>query len=214
MAFAFFLLGQVILRAWDRDRDDRKALVRLERLLLVQANAVLVLKASIAALPGSIGKGAIVFDSPREIRPPDEELHVDLVNLDLVSGVVSLVVTIERINAEVANVKSAYGKIADLRVSQKITLDEYKEHAASFVGICQLLDEALTSYEKEADEITAHVRALFKRREPLALRLVKVVSKMLFRRGQPTPQDLANERNALAADRKALADAARKSLPR
>jgi hypothetical protein len=207
LAFSFFLLGQVILRAWDRDRDNRKALVRLERLFLVQRNAVIVLKASIALLPRGIARGAIVFDSPREIRPPDEALHVDLLNLDLVSGVLSLVVTIERINAEVANLNSAYGRIADLRISKKITLEEYKEHAVTFEGLCRMLDEALTAYEKEADELIAQVRALLKRPEPPALRLVNVVARKVFGRGQPTPQELENEREALAADRTALTKA-------
>jgi len=139
LAFVFFLLGQVMLRAYERARDHYNALVRLEHLLHEHLDIIGTFSPQIAAFRRNVESGKAFYELPKPL-PVDPSIQVALNDIALVNRVASLSMLLRRGNEDIDTFRAAYSNLLDWYLTAgpgvEGNVDVYRRNAIPLVTQC------------------------------------------------------------------------------
>ncbi len=164
-AFGFFLVGNRITWARDRQMRHHSALVKYEFLLNQYLEIIGINRSHIAHFLSAVGRGAIAWNTPREFPTYTDGLP-SLMNLPLINELFSLSITIDRLNGDISNLNSAYGEIKRLLMEQR-AVAEYAVNAETIGGNYKEIDRHLEKTRERVINVLAMVRVLAKRDNPM-----------------------------------------------
>jgi len=199
VAFVFFLLGQAILKAYDKARDHLEALVRIERLLNDHLDIVHVHINQIGTLRRNIESGHLLIDLPRNL-PIDENAGFHLLDIVIINKLMSLWTLGRRINNDVENLRAAYGQIAGLFLGGRVQPDGYIKNASFVVSGFETVAKGLDTYKTETEEVLARVRLHFQRRQPMPMRFVGFLTRRVWVRLGPIEEAAVRKELAQMAE--------------
>ena len=177
--FCFFLVGQVILKAYDNAREHREAIVRLERLLNEQLDTLDVHVRQIQTLRGTVSAGQLLLDMPRSL-PVDDAVALRILDIDIINRVLGLWMSARRINIDVDNLRAAYGQLSGVFLGGKIERNGYIANASFVVSGFEAVAEALGNYKTEAEQLLARVRIHARRKQKWPMAFVQFLTRNMW----------------------------------
>ncbi len=188
IAFVFFLLGEALLKAYDRSKSHYDGLVSLERVLNLQLDEISVVGFQMRTLRQHLEKGRVLIDLPRSITKP-EGMFLELFDIDLVNRLLSAGVLLRRANNDIENLREAYSRLFEGYLDQTLPREAYVENGRFVVGGFEAVAAALEQYRQEAENILARVRLRLAAGTPRTHRLVRWLISHLMVNTATLPDD-------------------------
>jgi len=155
-AFLFFLLGQLILRAYERTRQHHVALVNLQFVLNSQLDEIAENKNNVSTIKKlNFTKGNLIISLPRRLSAFSPQILNALLDDFTLNETFSLMMELRTYNNYIENFNESYLKLRDVYLDNTITKDRYAEEAAKSVkGYINLVDSLLV-YERKIKRLMA-----------------------------------------------------------
>jgi hypothetical protein len=205
LAFLFFVIGEAVLRSFDRGARHCNALVSLERLLNQQLDEIHVIEWQVPKLRPKLEQGHALIDLPRPI-PTAAGVQGDLFEIDLVNRLFSSDALLRRGNNDIENLRAAYGQLLDRYLDGALPRDDYIENCKFIVSGYEALVDGLKKYREESDDLLARVRLRQREGRRRPWRLIKGLTGFLMVATKPLSD------GDVKAERKKLADEVKETI--
>lgn len=196
-AFAFFLIGLTLQRAYERRSLHYNSLVRLERMLNIQLDQVHLIPIQVTEMIEPIAKGSVVVAIPRPILELDD-LFIDLLDLDLTNALIEHRVSVQRVNDDIRNLREAYVAVKDRYLDGDFDDETYVSSGNFLVSKYSELAQAMTTMESELLSLLAQIRLRIAEPRPMSFRLAGRLSRLKLR--PLSDSEISRERTALEVE--------------
>jgi hypothetical protein len=196
-AFAFFILGQAMLRAYERRLVHYNGLARLERVLNLQLAQTCLVVEQIPQMRAPVSDGQLLAALPQPILEPDD-LFLDLLDIDLTNLLFDHQIAVQRANSDIRNIRSAYSDLKNSYLGGSIGQDVYVASAAMLVSKLEELAVGLSEHESLTLNLLSVIRLRLAEPRPLSFKVVGGLSRLRLR--PLTAEAVARERAILESE--------------